>query len=117
MNDTRNPGAAWSYHDATKHSYTSIHTNPHFMDWSNQPLPFKIYPTLEPMRLPGELRQTGVAALSAIAESVPAQTNAAPDLQAVAQLLYLSARLTRRRSYSCGETYFRPAACTVALDY
>jgi SagB-type dehydrogenase family enzyme len=85
------------------------------MDWSNQPLPFKIYPTLEPMRLPGEVRQTGVAALSAIAESVPAQTNAAPDLEAVAQLLYLSAGITRKRSYSGGEIYFRAAACTGAL--
>jgi SagB-type dehydrogenase family enzyme len=67
------------------------------------------------MRLPGEVRQTGVAALSAIAESVPAQTNAAPDLEAVAQLLYLSAGITRRRSYSGGEIYFRAAACTGAL--
>jgi len=115
MTDNRNPEAAWTYHDATKHSYTSIRTNPHFMDWSNQPLPFKIYPTLEPMRLPGEVRQTGVAALSAIAESVPAQTNAAPDLEAVAQLLYLSAGITRKRSYSGGEIYFRAAACTGAL--
>jgi SagB-type dehydrogenase family enzyme len=115
MTDNRATEAAWTYHDATKHSYTSIRTNPHFMDWSNQPLPFKIYPALEPMRLPGEVRQTGVAALSAIAESVPAQTNAAPDLEAVAQLLYLSAGITRKRSYSGGEIYFRAAACTGAL--
>ena len=115
MTDNRNPEAAWTYHDATKHSYTSIRTNPHFMDWSNQPLPFKIYPTLEPMRLPGELRQTGVAALSAIAESVPPHTNASPDLEAVAQLLYLSAGITRKRSYPGGEIYFRAAACTGAL--
>jgi SagB-type dehydrogenase family enzyme len=115
MTDNRNPKVAWTYHNATKHSYTSIRTNPHFMDWPNQPLPFKIYPTLEPMRLPGEVRQTGVAALSAIAESVPAQTNASPDLEAVAQLLYLSAGITRKRSYSGGELYFRAAACTGAL--
>jgi SagB-type dehydrogenase family enzyme len=115
MTVNRNPEATWTYHDATKHSYTSIRTNPHFMDWSNQPLPFKIYPTLEPLRLPGEVRQTGVAALSASAESVPAHTNASPDLEAVAQLLYLSAGITRRRSYSGGEIYFRAAACTGAL--
>src|SRR6266852_6029940 len=115
MTDNRNPEAAWTYHDATKHSYTSIRTNPHFMDWSNQPLPFKIYPTLEPLRLPSEVRQTGVAALSAIAESIPAQTPAAPDLEAVAQLLYLSAGITRKRNYPGGEIYFRAAACTGAL--
>jgi SagB-type dehydrogenase family enzyme len=115
MTDNRNLEAAQKYHEATKHSYLSIRTNPHFMDWNNQPLPFKIYPTLEPLRLPNEVRQTGVAALSAIAESVPAQTNAAPDLEAVAQLLYLSAGITRKRKYSGGELYFRAAACTGAL--
>src|SRR5258707_7188439 len=115
MTDNRNPQAARTYHDATKHSYTSIRTNPHFMDWSNQPLPFKIYPTLELLRLPGEVRQTGVAALSAIAESISEQTNASPDLEAIAQLLYLSAGITRKRSYSGGELYFRAAACTGAL--
>jgi len=115
MTDNRTLDAAWTYHEATKHSYTSIRSNPHFMDWANQPLPFKIYPTLEPIGLPEEVRQTGVAALSAIASGVPAQTNAAPDLEAVAQLLYLSAGITRKRKYPGGELYFRAAACTGAL--
>src|SRR6266851_4543933 len=115
MIDNRNLDAAWSYHDATKHSYVSIRTNPHFLDWNNQPLPFKIYPTLEPMPLPREVRQTGVAALSAIAATVPALTSAAPDLEVVAQLLYLSAGITRKRSYPGREFYFRAAACTGAL--
>src|SRR5436309_6645623 len=115
MPDNRNTQAAWSYHNATKHSYASIRANQHFLDFANQPLPFKIYPTLEPSRLPGELRQTGVAALSAIAESLPALANAAPDLRAVAQLLYLAAGITRQRKYPGGEIYFRAAACTGAL--
>jgi SagB-type dehydrogenase family enzyme len=115
MSGNSNPQIAQNYHDATKHSYTSIRTNPHFMDWSIQPLPFKIYPTLDPIALPDELRQTGVAALSAVAESIPANINAAPDLEAVAQLLYLSAGITRKRNYPGGELYFRAAACTGAL--
>ena len=115
MTDNRNLEAAWSYHDATKHSQASIRANAHFLDWDNQPLAFKIYPTLEPLRLSTEVRQTGVAALSAIAESVPAQINAAPDLEAVAQMLYLSAGITRKRNYPGGEICFRAAACTGAL--
>jgi SagB-type dehydrogenase family enzyme len=115
MSANANPQIAQTYHDATKHSYTSIRTNAHFMDWSIQPLPFKIYPTLDPIPLPDELRQSGVAALSAVAESIAANTNAAPDLEAVAQLLYLSAGITRKRSYPGGELYFRAAACTGAL--
>src|ERR1700730_17750179 len=115
MTDNANPKAAWTYHEATKHSYASIRTNPHYLDWANQPLPFKIYPTLELLRLPGEVRQTGVAALSAIAESVPAQTKSVTDLEAVAQLLYLSAGVTRHRKRPGGEIFFRAAACTGAL--
>src|SRR5213080_3021871 len=115
MTDNRNSETAWAYHEATKHSYLSIRTNPHFLDWANQPLPFKIYPTLERLRLPGEVRPSGIAALSAIAKSVPAETVAVPDLGPVAQLLYLSAGITRQRKYPGGEIYFRAAACTGAL--
>src|ERR1700694_1753 len=110
-----NSEAAWSYHNATRHSYASIRTHQLFLDFATQPIPFKIYPTLEPSRLPGEVRQTGVAALSAISTIIPEQTNAAPDLKAVAQLLYLSAGITRHRTYSGGEIYFRAEACTGAV--
>src|SRR6266852_4979159 len=111
-----NAEAAQAYHDATKHSFASVRANAHSLDFANQPLAFKIYATLEPIRLPAEVRQTGVAALSAISEIVPPQTNAAPDLEAVAQLLYLSAGITRHRKYPGGEIYFRAAACTGALS-
>jgi SagB-type dehydrogenase family enzyme len=111
----RNLDIAQAYHDATKHSYASVRNNPHFLDFDNQPMPFKIYPTLEPSPLPAEVRQSGVAALSAISESVPPQTDAVPDLEAIAQLLYLSAGITRHRKYPGGEIYFRAAACTGAL--
>src|ERR1700690_2735260 len=59
--------AAWQYHSGTKHSYLSIRMHPHILDWENKPLLFKIYPTLEVRRLPKDFRQTGVAALAAIA--------------------------------------------------
>ena len=87
MAENRNTEAAWTYHETTN-SYASIRANPHFLDWANQPLPFKIYSTLELLRLPGKLRSTGVAALSAITESVSIEAGAAPDL-GTAQLLYL----------------------------
>jgi SagB-type dehydrogenase family enzyme len=115
MTDNRNLEAAWSYHNTTKHSYASIRNNPHFLDWDNQPLPFKVYAGLEPLPLPREVRQTGVAALSAIAESIHTEANAAPDLEALAQLLYLTAGITRHRKHPGGEIYFRAAACTGAL--
>ena len=115
MTDNSKFEAAWSYHNDTKHSYASIRSNPHFLDWDNQPLPFKVYPALEPLSLPREVRQTGIAALSAIANSVNPGANASPDLEALAQLLHLSAGITRHRKYPGGEIYFRAAACTGAL--
>jgi SagB-type dehydrogenase family enzyme len=115
MSNNRNTELAWNYHNATKHSYASIRTNAHSLDFANQPRPFKIYATIDPLPLPRDVRQTGVAALSAIAGGVPAHTEAAPDLEAVAQLLYLSAGITRHRKYPGGEIYFRAAACTGAL--
>ncbi len=136
MSSNDNTKIAWNYHDLTKHSYISVRTNPHFLDFNNQPLPFKIYPTLEPSRMPGEVRPTGVAALSAIADAIAPTVNstalniaprnivlpnnvprniAAPSLETLAQLLYLSAGITRSRKHSGGEIYFRAAACTGAL--
>jgi len=115
MTRNRDSEAAWRYHDATKHSFASIRSQAHSLDWANQPLPFKIYPTLDIMPLPRDVPQSGVAALSAIAARIPADTNALPDLDAISQLLYLSAGITRARKYPGGEIYFRAAACTGAL--
>ncbi len=106
---------AWRYHDFTKHSFQSVRANPHYLDWGNQPVPFKIYPTLEPMPLPREVPQTGVAALSAIAETPRAQGAVVPSLGDLARLLYFTAGITKRRPYPGGEFYFRAAACTGAL--
>jgi hypothetical protein len=33
----------FAYHQATKHSYHSVRENAHYLDWSNQPDPFRIY--------------------------------------------------------------------------
>src|SRR2546430_16046495 len=97
MTDNRNSEAAWAYHEATKHSYLSIRANPHFLDWANQPLPFKIYPTLERLRLPGEVRPSGIAALSAIAKSIPAETVAVAPVGALWQTPYVSPHLPSPR--------------------
>ena len=58
--------AAWAYHDATKHSYQSIRAQPHYLDWDNQPLPFKIYSNLPAIPLPQNLSSSGVPPLTAI---------------------------------------------------
>src|SRR5580700_11238516 len=114
--NNRETHAAWKYHDGTKHSYSSIREHPHLLDWANRPQPFKIYPKVEPLPLPRDMPQTGVAALSAISEPVPSsRADSVPGLQDLARLLYLSAGITKQRAYPGGEIYFRAAACTGAL--
>jgi SagB-type dehydrogenase family enzyme len=112
----RDRQAAWTYHDGTKHSQQSVRANPHYLDFANQPSPFKIYPTLSPLSLPREVGQTGIAALSAIAQTkVAAEGAVTPDLKSLAQILYFSAGITKRRPYPGGEIFFRAASCTGAL--
>jgi SagB-type dehydrogenase family enzyme len=113
--DNREIQRAWEYHNGTKHSPESVRRNVHFLDWANHPLLFKIYPDLEPLALPQETDQTGVAALSAIATDTGTRREAIPNSKALTHLLYFSAGITRRRRHSEGETLFRAAACTGAL--
>src|SRR6266704_1184234 len=108
--------AAWKYHDGTKHSYWSVRNHPRFLDWANRPLPFKIYPKIEPLPLPRDVPQTGVAVFSAISEPVPSsRAHSVPGVQDLTRLLYFSAGITKQRAYPGGEIYFRAAACTGAL--
>jgi SagB-type dehydrogenase family enzyme len=108
--------AAWKYHNGTKHSYQSIRANPHTLDWENQPIPFKIYPGLEATRLGQQISSSGVSALSAIAAvEVPSKKQATLTRQSLAEVFFLSAGITKRRSYPGGEMLYRAAACTGAL--
>ena len=114
--NNRDIQAAWKYHEATKHSYRSVHTNRHGLDWANRPLPFKVYPTVARIALPKDVAQTGVAAQAAISAEVRAEGgDAVPALQDLARVLFFSAGITKQRKYPGGEIYFRAAACTGAL--
>lgn len=116
MSQNRNLDAALQYHSGTKHSYVGLRTHPHALDWDNKPLLFKIYPTLEVTRLPRDFRETAMPALAAIAAPEPqGQTEAVPDLETLAQVLFFSAGVTRSKKHPQGETFFRAAACTGAL--
>src|SRR5260370_7350454 len=50
--------AAWKYHNATNHSYASVHNNLHFLDWTNKPLPSKPNTALNPLPFPPDPPQT-----------------------------------------------------------
>jgi len=116
MTENRQGEAAWIYHNGTKHSYQSVQSSRHSLDFSNQPLPFKIYKTLEPIPLPRELTSVPMPVLRALAASASGMAgDCIPDLHAIAMILYLSAGITRERKVGDWEYQFRAAACTGAL--
>ncbi len=103
----------WRYHNSTKHPGMP----PHFLDWDNQPLPFKIYKTLEPITIPTDLTSSDAPTLEALVFSPdqPDELESVPDLPTLGRLLFLSAGITKKRTYPGGEILFRAAACTGAL--
>ncbi len=116
MTDNRNVEAAWTYHNGTKHSPQSLRASRHYLDFSNQPLPFKIYTGLEPIPLPKELAPITMPALAAVAvrPNGPME-KCLPDLNAISMILYLGAGITHHRQGDGWEVHFRVAACTGAL--
>jgi SagB-type dehydrogenase family enzyme len=108
--------AALEYHEATKHSERSLQENRHFLDFSNQPLPFKIYRDLEAIPLPRDFHEREVPALDAIVATEPRHFGESiPDLSVFSRVLFLSAGITKRRRYSGGEIFFRAYPNTGAL--
>src|SRR5215471_14045382 len=97
--NNRDTSLAWKYHDLTKHSAESIRSSRHYLNWSNQPSKFKIYPDLTPIALPTEFDWTGVRAMSAITSvgdepSSPGK----PTLNQLASILLYSAGVMKEKS-------------------
>jgi len=103
------------FHDATAHSPHSVRTSGHTLEWDIKPFPFKVYTDLAPLALP---RAFDPVAADTLAALDPARRlSARPlDLERLAALLYLTAGVTRKKTYpGGGEVLFRAAASTGAL--
>ena len=116
--------AALRYHEATKHSETKLRSDPHFLDWSNQPRPFKIYCDVESLPLPSDPKVLAAAtppALDMIGNPPAAVEDQSivqriPDLDVLARTLYLAAGIIKRKQYpGGGEMVFRAYPNTGAL--
>ena len=110
----RNIEAAWSYHNSTKHSWHSVHTASHYLEFDNQPTPFKIYRQLEGIRLPTDLPSSDVSALKSLT-GPGVGPGIELTLRHLAGLLYYTAGITKRGIVPGGQIFFRAAACTGAL--
>ena len=134
---------ASEYHEATKHSETSLMTSRHYLDFDNKPIPFKIYLELPSMSLPGNFPTPEVNALSCISgmlsqrfsddmkgvmsttttmrsrdtTSTATPTSSTPNfsIENLAEVLFFSAGITRELKYPYGKYYMRAAPATGAL--
>lgn len=87
-----------------------MQSNRHGLDWPNQPLPFKIYTSLEPIELPRGFATASRSALGAISGDCPPKESQV-SLDSLARLAYFSNGITR----VLRGMPFRAAACTGAL--
>ncbi len=86
------------------------------LDWETKPLPFKVYPALEQIRLPTDLPVLSGDTFAALAPGDSPGSPAPLDLERLAVLLFFSAGVTRVKSYPGGaQVHFRAAASTGAL--
>ncbi|MGH7915359.1 MAG: SagB/ThcOx family dehydrogenase [Candidatus Binataceae bacterium] len=106
--------AARTYHATTKHSYTSVRTDAHFLDWDNRPMPYKLYPEVSGLALPRDLSLARGPALGAIASDAPGDGGDL-SLEALTRILFCSDGLTRRTSVGGQDYHFRAAPSAGAL--
>jgi SagB-type dehydrogenase family enzyme len=118
--------AARLYHEATKHSYTSVRSNAYALDWENRPLPYKIYPSAGTIALPRELELSAMPATAAIAgkaqvsnatsvSTLPGTLDGPLNLEALTRMLFCADGLTSRRTIGGDAYHFRAAASAGAL--
>jgi SagB-type dehydrogenase family enzyme len=107
--------AARTYHATTKHSYTSVRTDAHFLDWDNRPMPYKLYPEVAGLALPRDLSLARVPTLEAISTGTAPGDGSGLTLEALTRILFCADGLTRRRSIGGEDYHFRAAASAGAL--
>ena len=105
---------ALAYHEATKHSYTSVRSGAHFLDWSNRPLPYKIYPGAGTLALPRDLSLPSMSTLGALRRRSDSPQKPL-DLETVTRLLFCVGGLTKRANVGGEDYHFRAAASAGAL--
>jgi SagB-type dehydrogenase family enzyme len=105
---------ALTYHEATKHSYTSVRSGAYSLDWNNRPLPYKIYPGAGTLALPRDLSLPPTSTLSALRRRSDSPQKPL-DLETVTRLLFCAGGLTKRANVGGEDYHFRAAASAGAL--
>ncbi|MEM2238411.1 MAG: SagB family peptide dehydrogenase [Candidatus Caldarchaeum sp.] len=105
---------ALKFHENTKHSYVSVRTVFHRLDWGNRPYPFKIYEGLPTIALPRTIPKPGLHSITCLNELDRARDGSL-DIGILSSLLFFTAGITRAVRYVDGVHYFRAAPATGAL--
>jgi len=82
-------GRLFAYHQATKHTYHSVRANARYLDWHNQPDPFRTYEGVPTILLPPEpgFPNTGTfAVMASLAEITKLPAGDAPERHEATQL-------------------------------
>jgi len=111
----RQTDAARLYHEVTKHSYTSVRTDGHYLDWDNRPFPFKIYPNAAALALPRELNLSSMVTLEAISGRASVDPQTTLYLDRLTRVLFCGGGLTHKRKVGTESYHFRAAASAGAL--
>jgi SagB-type dehydrogenase family enzyme len=105
---------ARTFHELTMHSYTSVRSGGHRLDWDNRPLPYKIYPQAGALSLPRDLTLPDIPTLEVL--TAPGIKNSKTlDLPALTRMLFCADGLTRRKRVGTEDYHFRAAASAGAL--
>ncbi|MCS7110217.1 MAG: SagB/ThcOx family dehydrogenase, partial [Candidatus Caldarchaeum sp.] len=104
---------ALEFHESTKHSYVSVRTTFHRLDWANKPNPFKTYIDTPKTPLPKDIPKPERPIFTSFAHQTSSKE--AMDLKALASVLFFTAGITRAVRYVDGVHYFRAAPATGAL--
>ncbi len=109
--------AARVFHEVTKHSYTSVRSSPHLLDWDIKPMPYKIYPGAASIALPRDLNLSAMPTLTALSLDPPEDFSlSAPiDISALTRILFCADGLTRKKRVGNEDYHFRAAASAGAL--
>ncbi|MEM0440250.1 MAG: SagB/ThcOx family dehydrogenase [Candidatus Caldarchaeum sp.] len=104
---------ALTFHELTKHSYFSVRTNLHRLDWANKPHPFKIYENAEKISLPRDFPKPEKPVFKCFTAQTTSRKNI--SVETLASILFFTGGITRVFKYPDGMHYFRAAPATGAL--
>ncbi len=102
-----------SYHRFT--SYDRFEMSPHYLDWENQPTPFKKYSGIHPVKLPEVSDIYRLPLIDVCRNASGEKLKAIPDASQLAGILALACGLTAKACQPGGDFYFRSAPSAGAL--